>query len=111
MKDRGSDTPQYCHTSCSPLGDTKTPRQLLFRKVISTQKEQRSLTRNLNDIGATVSAERVEFAGLLSNTPLKSESPHSNTMMDDIYEELNLISADSRAFSEKLKDLQCVVLS
>ena len=30
--------------------------------------------------------------------------------MDDIYEELNLISPDSRAFSDKLKDLQCVVL-
>ena len=34
------------------------------------------------------------------------EQFYSNTTMDDIYEELNLISPDPRVFSDKLKDLQ-----
>jgi hypothetical protein len=50
----------------------------------------------------------VEFAGDY-NPPLNPDhhlGSQSNTIMDDIYEELNLISPDPHVFSVKLKDLQ-----
>ena len=50
---------------------------------------------------------------IMSNPPLNPDhlgshlgSLFSNTIMDDVYEELNLISPDLRVFSDKLKDLQ-----